>query len=133
MPVVTTDDFKMFLRSVDFMKLNTKVAVSRVLAEGITDFTSLADFDKDSLKSLTKNCQSEIPKVTADPAAGIEAEAAVKGTCISTVNTIRLLTACNAVKYYKLVCRTPSLSSMSYTNVLSKFQVDFEHYEKLRK
>jgi hypothetical protein len=101
MPPVTTDDFKMLLQSADFMKLNSKIAVSRVLSEGITDFDSLSDTDKESLKGLAKNCTQDIPKVTADPAAGIEAEAAVKGTCISTVSTIRLLTACNAVQYYK--------------------------------
>ena len=112
------------------MKLNSKIAVSRVLSEGITDFDSLSDFDEESLKFLTKNCTQDIPKVTEDPGAGIEAEPAVKGTCISTVSTIRLLTACNAVKYFKLVFRTPSLNNMSYTNVLSKFQVDFDHYEK---
>ena len=112
------------------MKLNSKLAVSRVLSEGITDFDSLSDFDKESLKALAKNCTQDILKVTADQGAGIEAEPAIKGTCISTVSSIRLLTACNAVKYYKLVSRTPNLENMSYTNVLSKFQVDWEHHSQ---
>ena len=115
------------------MKLNSKTAVSRVLSEGITDFDSLSDFDKESLKALSKNCTQDIPKVIADPEAGIEAEPVVKETCISTVSSIYLLTACNAVKYYKLVSRTPYLYNMSYTHVLSKFQIDFETYEKLKK
>ena len=96
------------------MKLNSKLAVSRVLSEGVTDFDSLSDIDKESLKSLAKNCIQDIPKVTADQGAGIEAEPAVKGTCISTVSTIRLLTACNAVKYYNLVCRTPNLHACAF-------------------
>ena len=49
------------------------------------------------------------------------------------VSQIRLLTACNAVKYYKLVGRTPNLSNMRNLEVLSQFQVDWENYEKLKK
>ena len=38
-----------------------------------------------------------------------------------------------SVKYYTAVGRTPDESSMNYTDVLSKFQIDHEHYEKLKK
>ena len=85
------------------------------------------------MKALLKNCTQDIAKINADPGAGVEAEPAVKGMCISTVSSIRLLTACNAVKYYKLVDRTPNPANMSYTHVLSKFHVDYEHYEQLKK
>ena len=133
MPIDTTDAFKEFLKSPQYVKLNSNQAVNRVLCEAITDFESLCDFDKESLKSLNKNCQTEIPKILADAAAGIAAEPAVKGAFISMVSSIRLLTACNAVKYYKLVYRTPTLSNMKYTGVLDKFQVDWDQYEKLKK
>ena len=133
MPPATTDAFKEFLKSPQYVKMMTNQAVNRVLCEGITDFDSLCDFDKDSLKSLNKNCQTEIPKILADAAANIAAEPAVKGAFISMLSSIRLLTSCNAAKYYKLVCRTPTLSNMKYTGVLDKFQVDWDQYEKLKK
>ena len=64
------------------MKLNSQIAVNHVLSEGITDLDSLADFDKESLNAPEKNCLQDIPKITANLEAGIEAETAVKGTCI---------------------------------------------------
>ena len=124
MPIVTTEAFKEFLKSPDYIKLTSVASVKRVLAEGLTDFASLEAFDKDHIKSLCKNVQTEIPKVSADQAAGIVAEPAIKGTNINMVSQIRLLTACNAVKYYKLVGRTPNLGNMKNTDVLAKFQVD---------
>ena len=86
MPVTTTEAFKEFLKSPQYVKLNTNQAVNRVLCEGITDFDSLCDFDKDTLKSLNKKCQTEIPKILVDAAAGIVAEPAVKGMFISMVS-----------------------------------------------
>ena len=133
MPVVTTPEFREFLQSPDYIKLNTVAAVNRVLAEGLTDFASLEAFDKDHIKSLCKNVQNEIPKIVADVNAGVVAEPAIKGTNINMVSQIRLLTACNAVKSYKLVGRTPDLSNMRYLEVLSQFQVDWENFEKLKK
>ena len=115
------------------MKLMTKVAVRRVLCEGITDFDSLADFDKESLKALSKNCMQDIAKVNADPNTCVEAEPAVKGTCISTTTAIRLVIACNAVKYYRLIGRTLDSENMSYRNVFSDFKVDYKNYEQLKK
>ena len=129
MPPITTDAFKLFLQSSDYRKLNTKLAVNCVLYEGITDFESLADFDKESLKIFSKNYTQDFPA----PDAGVEAEPALKGANISTITGVRLLTDSNAVKYYKLVGRTPDPVNMSYKNVLSKFQVDYDHFEKLKK
>ena len=133
MQVNATPEFREFLQSPVYIKLTTVGAVNRVLAEGLTDFASLEAFDKEHIKSLCKNVHTEVPKVTADVNAGIVAVPAVKGTNINMVSQIRLLTACNAVKYYKLVGRTPDLSNMRYLEVLSQFQVDWENFEKLKK
>lgn len=104
------------------MELNTKIAVTRVLYEEITDFESLADFNKESVKALSKNCSQTIQKIDADRDARVEAEPEVKGTNISTIDGVRLLTASKAVKYYKLVGRTPDSINMNYAKVLSKLQ-----------
>ena len=133
MPPVTTEAFELFLQSNDCMMLNTKVAVKRVICEGITNFNSLADFDKESLKALSKNCVQDIAKVNADPDTDIEVEPAVKGKRISTTTSLRLVIACNAMKYYRLIGMTPDSMNMSYRNVLSNFKVDCEHYEQLKK
>jgi hypothetical protein len=133
MQVNATPEFREFLQSPAYIKLTTVGAVNRVLAEGLTDFAPLEAFDKEHIKSLCKNVQTEVPKVTADVNAGIVAVPAVKGTNINMVSQIRLLTACNAVKYYRLIGRTPDLMNMRNSEVLSQFQVDWENFEKLKK
>ena len=117
MPVVTTPEFREFLQSPDYIKLTTVAAVNRVLAEGLTDFASLEAFDKDHIKSLCKNVQNEIPKIVADANAGIVAEPAIKGTNINMVSQIRLLPACNAVKYYKLPLSIKRHSSLDGSSI----------------
>ena len=56
------------------MKLNTDASVTCIQYEGITSFTSLGDFDADSIKTMARNCRETIPAVTADPDAGIAAD-----------------------------------------------------------
>lgn len=60
------------------------------------------------------DCNQSIPKINADAAAGVEAEPEVEGTNISTIAGVRLMTASNAVKYYKSVGRTPDVLNMNY-------------------
>ena len=115
------------------MKLQSDVAVTRILYEGLTTFASLADFDDASIKSLAKNCRETIPAIAADVAAGITAEAEVPGTVISTQSIVRLGIASKAVKYYIAVGRTPTAAMLHYDNILSTFKIEYEAYEKLQK
>ena len=48
--------------------------VTRVLYEGITNYNSLSDFDKDSLKELLRNCYTSIQAIVEDLAAEIAAD-----------------------------------------------------------
>ena len=115
------------------MKLGTDRAVTRVLHEGITTMPSFEDFDRSSIKALAnKNCKETIPAIVADVQAGITGEVAIPGTVLPTQYAVRLMVACNAVKYYMLTGRTPTLASMHHTNVLSKFKIDFEACEQLK-
>ena len=97
MPPNATAGFKLFLKSHPNMRLMSDAAVTRVTYEGITSYESLADFDKDSLKELSRNCRETIPEVVEDLPAGIAAEAEVQGTVISTQWIIRLQVASKAV------------------------------------
>ena len=134
MPPVTTAQFRLYLKSTPNMKLNTDAAVTRILYEGLTSFASLADFDASSIKALAKNCKETIPAVTADADAGIAVdEPQVLGTVVSTQSMVRLTIACNAVKYYIAVGRTPTPAILHYTNVLSTFKIEYEAYERLQK
>jgi hypothetical protein len=133
MPPVATAAFRLYLKSSTNIKLNTDSAVNRILYEGVTSFSSLIDFDSDSIKTLSRNCRETIPAIEADIGAGIVAEPAVQGTVISTQSIVRLTVVCNAVKYYIAVGRTPSAAILHYTNVLTTFKVEHEAYIKLQK
>ena len=45
-----TAEFEAWLKSSDNMKLSSERSVARLVAEGITDFESLTDFDKKSIQ-----------------------------------------------------------------------------------
>ena len=132
MPPNTTAAFRLFLKSNPNMRLMSDAAVVRVTYEGVTSYESLADFDKDSLKELARNCRTTIPAVVEDADAGIGAEPEVQGTVISTQSLVRLQVACKAVKYYISVGRTPDGDSLHYANVLQHFKLADEAYEQLK-
>jgi hypothetical protein len=134
MPPATTPQFRLYLKSATNIKLNTDAAVTRILYEGITSFTSLGDFDAESIKTMARNCRETIPAVAADADAGIAVdEPEVVGTTISTQSMIRLTVACNATKYYISVGRVPAVAMLHYNNVLSSFKLEYEAYEMLKK
>ena len=134
MPPVSNAQFRLYLKASTNMKLTSEAAVNRVLYEGITNWVSLADFDESSMKAMAKNCKETIAAVTADIAAGIPTdEPQVPGTIVSTQSIVRLVVACNAVKYYISIGRVPDLAHMGYTNTLSSFKIEYEAYEKLQK
>lgn len=115
------------------MKLSSNAAVTRLTHEGITDFESLLDFDRDSIEALVKACSREIPEIVADEALGIAGEAAVNGANISSISIRRLVIAMHAVKYYTAIGRVPTPVNMHYANILSTFKTDYEAYGLLRK
>ena len=133
MPPTATNAFRLFLKSNTNMKLQSDVAVNRILYEGVTNFNSLGDFDDASIKALAKNCRETIPAIAEDVAAGVQAEAQVPGTVISTQSIVRLSVASKAVKYYIAVGRTPTAAMLHYDNILSAFKIEYEAYEKLQK
>ena len=74
-----------------------------------------------------------IPSIAGDDPAGITAEVKVPGTIIPTQAVVRLTVACDAVKYYISIRRTPGAANIHFTNVLSPFRSDFEAFESLKK
>jgi len=115
------------------MKLSSDASVNRVIHEGITDFTSLIDFDKDTILHLPKVCKEPIATIPADPANNITATAEVPGANVSSITVQRLLVACRAAKYYDSINRGMTTSTMHYTNILCNFKIEFEAYEALKK
>ena len=113
------------------MKLSSDAAVRRIIAEGITDFDVLADFDKKSIQLLPQVCRQPIPEILADVANGIQAEVAVAGANISTISVRRLIIASDAVRYYRSINRTLSADRLHYENVLSGFKLEWEAYQDL--
>ena len=99
--VNTTPAFRNWLKQSTNMKLSSDASVLRITHEGVTDLSSLRDFDKDSVESLPRACSHAIIAVVADPDNGIEAEPAVPASNISTVSVHRLTVAANASRYYR--------------------------------
>ena len=57
-----TAEFEAWLKASDNMKLSANRTVARLIAEGITDFDSLVDFDKKSIEYLPKTVKETIPR-----------------------------------------------------------------------
>jgi hypothetical protein len=133
MPPTVTHAFKAWLKGNVNIKLSSDSAVNRITFEGVTDYKSLLDFDRESVEALSKACSRTIPAIAADVANGISAEAEVLGANISSISIRRLVVAMNAVKYYTSVGRTPEAANMHYDNILSGFKTDYEAYCLLKK
>ncbi len=115
------------------MKLLSNAAVTRITYEGVTDFRSLLDFDRESIEALAKACSKAIDAIAADNQLGITAEPAVNAANISSISIRRLVVAMQAVKYYTSIGRIPNEINMHYGNILSTFKTDYEAYALLRK
>ena len=77
--VNTTAAFRNWLKQATNMKLSSDASVLRVTHEGITNYESLRDFDKESLLILPKVCRQTIAAIPDDPANNI--------TAVSSSNT----------------------------------------------
>ena len=133
MPPTTTNSFKAWLKQSTNMKLSSDAAVTRILYEGVTDFPSLLDFDRESIEALSKACSKTIPAITADIPNHVAAEVEIPGANISSISIGRLIVAMNATKYYSAVQRATTVANMHYGNVLTGFKMDFDAYILLRK
>ena len=133
MPPATNASFRNWLKSNNNMKLSVASAVTRITYEGVTSYSSLLDFDKASIESLSKACKQTIPAIEEDEANDIQAEPVIQGANISTISIRRLIVAMQAVLFYKSIGREPTDASMHYTNVLSNFRDDYENFKQLKK
>ena len=129
---VTTQAFKGWLKSSTNMKLSSDASVLRLTHEGITNFTSLSDFDKKSIQLLPQICKNGIAEILEDIPNNIAPEAAVPGANISSISVSRLITAVNAAKYYDSIARVMNPQNMNYANVLSTFKIEYEAYISLK-
>lgn len=133
MPPVVTIAFKAWLKANVNMKLASDAAVLRMTYEGVTDFSSLLDFDRESIEALSKACSKTIPAVAEDIANGIAAENEIPGANISSISIRRLVVAMHAAKYYTSIGRAITAANMHYGNVLTGFKTDYEAYCLLKK
>jgi hypothetical protein len=133
MPPTVTNTFKAWLKANVNMKLASDAAVLRLTYEGVTDFASLLDFDRDSIEALSKACSKTIPAVAEDLANGIVAENEVPGANIGSISIRRLVVAMHAAKYYTSIGRNINAVNMHYGNVLTGFKTDYEAYSLLKK
>ena len=131
--VATSPAFRNWLKQSTNMKLSSDASVLRITHEGVTDLSSLRDFDKDSIESLPRACSRAIIAVVADPENGIEAEPAVPASNVSTVSVHRLTVAANASRYYFSINRALTFGNMHYNNVLDGFKTDYAAYLTLKK
>ena len=90
MPVTVTTAFKSMLKANTNMILPSDAAVLRITHEGVTDWASLVDFDRESIEALSKACSKTIPAITADTTNSILDEGEVPSANISSISVRRL-------------------------------------------
>ena len=130
--VVVSAAFRSWLKASTNMKLSSDASVTRVTHEGITDFRSLIDFDKETIQNLPKVCKQGIDAIAADPANNVVAEAEIPAANVSSISVQRLIVARNAARYYDSIGRTMTVGNMHYANILSNFKVEYDAYEVMR-
>ena len=96
-PIVTNNQFLLWLKIDANMKLYSDASVLRITYEGLTDFQSLMDFYRDSIESLFKASINNIDAILYDVPNGIASKNAVPGMNISTISVLRLIVATNDV------------------------------------
>jgi len=131
--VIISAAFKSWLKASTNMKLSSDASVNSVTHEGITDFNSLVDFDKQTIQYLPKVCKETIAAIVADSANNITAEVEVPGANVNSISVQRFLVACKAAKYYDSIDRVMTTGNMHYMNVLANFKLEYEAYEAMRK
>ena len=132
MPLQVAAAFKAWLKQGTNMKLSSNSAVTRITHEGITNFESLMDFDKDSIELLPRACSRAIPAVEADADNNVQAEEAVPAGNISTISVHRLKVAADCARFYRDVGRELTYANMHYDSVLAGFKIDYDAYRVLK-
>ena len=115
------------------MKLSSNASVLRITYEGITNFQSFMDFDRDSIISLSKVYRKDIDIIIADVPNVIVSENVVPGRNISMIPICRLVVATNDVKYYTAIGWTPNFENMHYVNVHREFKTYYDAYVRLKR
>ena len=133
MPIVTNNQFHLWLKSAVNMKLSYDASVLRITYEGLTNFRSFMDFYRDSIESLSKYWSNNIYAIVADVPNGIASKKAVPGTNISTISIRSLDISTNDVKYYNAIGQPPGLDNIHYVNALGEFNIDYNSYVLLNK
>ena len=105
------------------INISSDAAVVYITYEGITNFISLTDFDKKSIKSIPTTRKKKILFITDDPAAGITAESVVPGSNISLVAIHWLIVMIQSAKEYTSIDRMMNATNMHYSNLLSNFNI----------
>ena len=114
------------------MKLNWDDSVLRLIHEGIANFASLSDFDKNTIENLSSVWKNSIPDIEADPRNSTTAEAYVAVARISSILVRRRITVFNAANHYGSISRVMSPQNMVYTIVLEIFNIEHEDYLSIK-
>ena len=85
MPIVTNNQYRLWLRNAANMKLSPNASVLRITYEGLKNFQSFMGFDHNSIKSLLKSCSKDAYRIISDVPYDIVAKNAVPGTNLSTI------------------------------------------------
>ena len=88
-----------WLKESNNIRLSTDSAALRIIYEGITDFNSFLDFDRESIEALPRASSRNIDAVMDDLANSMVAEPAVPGENINSLAVRRLVVAMRASKY----------------------------------
>ena len=89
--------------------------------------------DKKLIKSFPTTCKEKISAKADNPAVGITAEADVPDINIFLITICRLIVAFQAANYYNFIGRTMNSTNIHYSNILSRFKIEWDTYEEFNK
>ena len=133
MPIVTKNQYHLWLKSAANMRLSSDASVLRITYEGLTKFQSFMDFDWNSIESLSKACSKDIDGIINYVPNGIAAKNNVTATSTSTISIQKLFFDTNDVKYYTAIGQMPDFENMHYVNVIGEFKTDYYVYSLKKK
>ena len=96
------------------MKLSSDASVFHLTHKGITNFSSLSDFDKKGIQHSPKIYKKIIPVIDVDDSNNIGAEATVSGANVSSILVSRLVPVVNTDKHYGSITRVMNTHNMVY-------------------
>ena len=98
----------------------------------VTNFSSLSDFDKKSIKCLPSIYKNVTPTIKSDTTNNIIAESSIARANISSISVSSTIEAVNAAKNYGSIDLVMSPRNVNYSSILITFKIKCEAHFSMK-